>query len=66
MVQERHGREPLRQYAVVHAHAEAEALALAARLERELGFPPLHVSEISAVVGMNAGRGALSVVSMAE
>jgi len=66
MTLERHASEPLRQYAVVHAHAEAEAKALAARLERELGFPPLHVSEISAVVGMNAGRGALSVVSMAE
>lgn len=66
MVQERHAREPLRSWAVVHAHAPAEAQALARRLEALLGLAPLHVSEISAVVGMNAGRGAVSVVAMSE
>ena len=66
MVRERHALAPLRSYAVVHAHAGAEAAALARRLEAVLGFPPLHVSEISVVVGMNAGRGALSVVAMSE
>lgn len=66
MIQDRHAREPLRSWAVVHAHAPAEAQALAARLEALLGLPPLHVSEISAVVGMNAGRGAVSVVAMSE
>ncbi len=66
MIQDRHAREPLRSWAVVHAHAPAEAQALADRLESLLGLAPLHVSEISAVVGMNAGRGALSVVAMSE
>ncbi|MBL8968731.1 MAG: DegV family EDD domain-containing protein [Spirochaetaceae bacterium] len=66
MVKDRHAVAPLRAYAVVHAHAGAEAEALARRLEAVLGFPPLHVSEISVVVGMNAGRGALSVVAMSE
>ena len=66
MVEARHARAPLRSWAVVHAHAPAEALALARRLEARLGTPPLHVSEISAVVGMNSGQGALSVVCMSE
>jgi DegV family protein with EDD domain len=62
MVEAQHAREPLLAWAVVHAHSPEEARLLAARLEAKLGFPPVHVSEISAVVGMNAGRGALSVV----
>jgi DegV family protein with EDD domain len=66
MIEARHARAPLRSWAVVHAHAAPEAQALAGRLEARLGIPPLYVSEISAVVGMNAGRGALSVVAMSE
>jgi uncharacterized protein len=66
MVAAQHAREPLRSYAVVHAHAATEAEALARRLEERLGLPPAYVCEISAVVGMNAGRGALSVVTMCE
>jgi DegV family protein with EDD domain len=66
MTAAKHKRSPLRGYAVVHAHAESDAKILARRLEQRLGFPAAYVCEISAVVGMNAGKGALSVVTMSE
>jgi DegV family protein with EDD domain len=66
MVARRHAESPLRCYAVVHGHDRAAADELAARLEQVLGFPPLYVEEISAVVALNAGRGAVAVATMAE
>ncbi|MBI4913751.1 MAG: DegV family EDD domain-containing protein [Acidobacteria bacterium] len=64
MVAERHTRAPIRSWAVVHGANPAGARDLASRVERVLGFPPEHLSGISAVVGMNAGRGAVAVVSL--
>jgi fatty acid-binding protein DegV len=66
MVERRHAETPLRCYAVVHGHDRAAGDELAARLERVLGFAPLYVEEISAVVALNAGRGAVAVATMAE
>jgi fatty acid kinase/fatty acid kinase fatty acid binding subunit len=66
MVARRHAETPLRSYAVVHGHDRAAADDLAARLENVLGFPPLYVEQISAVVALNAGRGAVAVATMAE
>jgi hypothetical protein len=66
MVMEDHARRPLRCYAIGHSGAPDKAAALAAEMEKALGFPPLYVSEISAVVALNAGPGAVSVVTMAE
>ena len=66
MVARRHAESPLRCYAVVHGHDPAAADHLSARLEQALGFPPLYVEEISAVVALNAGRGAVAVATMAE
>lgn len=62
----RHRERPLRDYAVVHAHDPDGARALALRLEKELGFSPRYIMEISSVIALNAGRGALAVVSMQE
>lgn len=61
-----HRAAPLRSYAVAHAKAPAAAAALAARLEAEIGFPPMYVMEISSVVALNAGPGAVSVVTLSE
>jgi DegV family protein with EDD domain len=66
MVARRHQTGPLRYYAVEHAQDESAARELGARLEEELGFPPLFIGEISSVVAVHAGRGALSVVTMQE
>jgi hypothetical protein len=57
---------PLRCYAVVHGHDRAAGDELANGLERALGLPPLFVEEISAVVALNAGRGAVAVATMVE
>ena len=62
----KHRAGKLRNYAVVHAHDPVGARDLVRRLEAALGFPPEYVMEISAVIALNAGRGALAVVSMAE
>lgn len=66
MVVRRHAESPLRCYAVVHGDDRSAADDLVARLETALGFPPLYVEEVSAVVALNAGRGAVAVATMAE
>ncbi len=66
MVVADHAKSPLRNYAIGHSGAPEKAEAVAADLERALGFPPRYVTEISAVVALNAGPGAVSVVTMAE
>jgi hypothetical protein len=66
MVAEQHRKQPLRCYAIGHSNAPQKAEAFAVRLEKELGFPPLYVTQISSVVALNAGPGAVSVVTMSE
>ena len=66
MVGRRHAANPLRWYALGHGHDLQAANDLAAKLERALGFPPLYVDEISSVAALNAGSGAVSVVTMQE
>ena len=66
MVERRHAESPLRCYAVVHGHDREAASELAAKLERTLGFPPLFIEEISSIVALNAGRGAVAVATMQE
>jgi hypothetical protein len=66
MIAEQHREKPLRCYAIGHSNAPVEAGAFAARLEKELGFPPLYITQISSVVALNAGPGAVSVVAMSE
>jgi len=66
MAAEIHRREPLRYYAVGHSAAPEKAAELAAALEKAIGFPPLFITAISSVVALNAGPGAVSVVTMSE
>jgi DegV family protein with EDD domain len=61
-----HAETPLRCYAVVHGHDPEAGRRFASQLERELGFAALFVEEISSVVALNAGRGAVSVAVMRE
>jgi DegV family protein with EDD domain len=61
-----HAETPLRAYGVLHGHDLAAANEFAARLERELDFPPLFVEEISPAAALHAGRGALAVCLMRE
>ena len=66
MATEIHRREPLRYYAIGHSAAPEKAAELAAALEKAIGFPPLFITAISSVVALNAGPGAVSVVTMSE
>lgn len=66
MVLARHREAPLRSWALVHAGAEEAARALGGRIEAAIGIPALYCTEISAVVALNAGPGAVSVVTMSE
>ncbi|MGD0273125.1 MAG: DegV family protein [Gaiellaceae bacterium] len=61
-----HAETPLRAYGVLHGHDLAAANEFAARLERELGFPPLFIEEISPAAALHAGQGALAVSLMRE
>lgn len=66
MVARRHAESPLRCYAVVHGHDLEAGKYLAAKLEKELGFPPLFIEEIAPVLALHAGRGTTAVASMQE
>jgi len=66
MVARRHAESTLRCYAVVHGHDLEAGHELAAELERALGFPPLFIEEISSIVALNTGRGAVAVATMVE
>jgi len=66
MTTEIHRKAPLRWYAIGHAAAPEKAAVMAADLEKALGFAPLYVTDISAVVALNSGPGAVSVVTMSE
>ena len=66
MVAEQHRERPLRSYAVVHARAPERAQRLARQLREIIGRDPEYIMEISPIVSLNAGPGALSVVTMSE
>jgi hypothetical protein len=66
MTFEDHARQPLKWYAIGHAGAKEKAESLGKTLSSRLGFPPLYITEISSVVALNSGPGAVSVVTMAE
>ncbi|MFA6375450.1 MAG: DegV family protein, partial [Bacilli bacterium] len=52
---------PVESYVLVHSHAEKRALSLAKKLEKILGMKPQYITQISPIVAMNAGIGAIAV-----
>jgi DegV family protein with EDD domain len=66
MVAEDHSAHRMRACAVVHAGVPEAARQFAGRLKEITGMDPLYVMEISPVVSLNSGPGALSVVTMQE
>ena len=60
------GRERLWKTAVLHAHDAPAAADYARRLERATGRKPAFIMDISPVVGLNAGLGAVAVALMRE
>jgi DegV family protein with EDD domain len=66
MVVDTHSKAPLHSYAVVHAHAPDRAADFAQELEEVLGMPPAYTMDISPVIGLHAGLGAVAVVTMKQ
>lgn len=66
MAVQEHERSPLRYYAVGHTGCPEKAADVAREMQTRVGFPPVYVDEISAVIALNAGPGAVSVVTMQE
>ena len=64
MTAAKHRERRLENYAIVHAHDPEGARNLAKRMEGAVGFLPEYIMEISPVIALNAGRGALAVVSL--
>ncbi len=56
-----HADVPIDKYCIVHADAPGKAQEYERRLTRLLGMPPAYVTEISPIVALNAGRGAVAV-----
>ncbi len=66
LVKEAHQEKAIKSFSVVHAHSEAHAKELAAQLTKVLGMSPEYIAEISTIVGLNAGVGAVAVSFMQE
>ena len=61
IVKNLHHDKPVERYCVVHADAHDKAEEYAALLEKITGIPPAYITEISPIVALNAGRGAVAV-----
>ena len=66
MVKKINAETPLKNFAVVHANASEDAQTFIDQLKEIIGFPPAYTMDISPVVGLNAGIGTVSVVTMQE
>lgn len=58
--------DALHSYAVVHAHAADDAMRYAEILTEQLDKKPSFIMDISPVIGLHAGKGAVSIVTMRE
>ncbi len=61
-----HREKGVRRYAVVHAAARHKAESFAAMIEKATGIGPRYIMEISPVVGLHAGVGAVAVAVQLE
>ena len=53
-------------YAIVHSRNISRAQEYADKLEKKLGYPPLYIVDISPVIGVHNGLGAVAVTYMTE
>lgn len=64
MVSDLHRRNPIQSYVILHAEAAEESGHCAAVMTRITGQKPLYVTAVSPVIGLHAGKGAVSVAMM--
>ncbi len=65
-VAELQAQAPIDKYCIVHADAPEKAREYERRLTALLGKPPEYITEISPIVALNAGRGAVAVAVMQQ
>jgi uncharacterized protein len=61
IIEKMHLENPVERYCIVHADAMEKAEEYAGLLNKMLGYPPVYITEISPIVALNAGRGAVAV-----
>ncbi len=66
LVTEDHQENRIKSYCVVHAHAPQRATLIGDQLTGLLGKAPDYITEISPIVGLNAGKGAVAVAYIME
>ncbi len=66
IVEKLHREKGVRRYAVVHAAASHKAESFAGKIEKAIGIEPHYIMEISPVVGLHAGVGAVAVAVQLE
>ncbi len=59
-------RGPVWEYNILHAHNPGDAIAYAAETEKALGKKPAYMMDISPVIGLHAGVGAVAVSFLLE
>ena len=66
LVSQNHKENPVSSYCLLHANAEEASETLGARLEESLGMASLYTMQVSPVVGLHAGVGAVGVATYSQ
>ncbi len=53
--------DKIEKYALVHCHCPKEAKKMAKQMEKEIGFPPVYISEVSSVIEIFSGKGSIAL-----
>ncbi|MBD3920362.1 DegV family EDD domain-containing protein [Paenibacillus sp. PR3] len=64
MVARIHRRNPIQSYVILHAGAEADSEYCSEEMMRITGRRPQYITSVSPVIGLHAGKGAVSVAMM--
>jgi len=67
LIQQLHRRNPIESYVILHAGAAEESMAYCEEeMEAITHMSPLYISSVAPVIGMNAGKGAISIAMVLE
>ncbi|WNR44542.1 DegV family protein [Paenibacillus roseipurpureus] len=64
MISRIHRRNPIQRYVILHAGAEADSAHCVEEMVRMTGRNPLYITGVAPVIGLHAGKGAVSVAMM--
>ncbi|MFC5528136.1 DegV family protein [Cohnella yongneupensis] len=64
MIARIHRRNPIQRYVVLHSGAKADSALCEEQMVRMTGQKPLYIAGVAPVIGLHAGKGAVSVAMM--